>query len=120
MTMLVTFSWRFLVILAPERTMCSQSVRGDETPNTGVGSHEGASDQLGMHTEKNTGKVRIILWDNYKLSAPCAREPRNVGDDFIRRWRDHAETSLKRRASKRGSLRCRSAWRNCSTANSSS
>jgi hypothetical protein len=48
------------------------------------GSRGGALDQIGMHAKRNKRK-RVILWRNYRLSAPCGREPRNVGDDFIRR-----------------------------------
>src|SRR5260370_42636344 len=84
MTMLVTFSWRFLVILAPERTMCSRSVRGDEAPNTGVGSHGGASDQLGMHTEKNTGKVTYLMG---QLQIICPLRPGTQ-----ERWRRFYQT----------------------------
>jgi len=72
MTMLVTFSWRFLIILAPERTMCNRSVRGDEAPNTGVGVSWGRiGSAWDAHGEKHRkGELSYGTTTNYLPPAP--------------------------------------------------
>src|SRR5260221_13996904 len=51
MTMLMTFSWRFLVILA-RRAQCAGGLRrSDKAPHTGVGLVERVGPECGAHKE---------------------------------------------------------------------
>jgi hypothetical protein len=84
MTILMTVSWRFLVILASERTMCNRSRKeqGDTQRRRGVS--WSTSDQIGMHRDDNRSKRSVVSWHNYRSSTHCDQEPRSGGDDFIR------------------------------------
>src|SRR5258708_27939105 len=101
-TMLIAFSSRLLLILAAERSRCSETGRGrsDETPTirSGVLEYlERGQDAVWWtmwYEDEETHNRSVISWHNYRSSAPCDREPRSGGDDLPRRYREHPVTSL--------------------------
>ncbi len=109
-TMLIAFSSRLLLILAAERSRCSETGRGrsdeitcppDRVPTirSGVLEYlERGQDAVWWtmwYEDEETHNRSVISWHNYRSSAPCDREPRSGGDDWLRRSRDHAGSSLK-------------------------
>ncbi len=131
-TMLIAFSSRLLLILAAERSRCSETDRGrsdeitcppDRVPTirSGVLEYlERGQDAVWWtmwYAVEESRNRSVISWHNYRSSAPCDREPRSGGDDWLRRSRDHAGSSLKHSVEKRGSPRCRSGWCKCHAAN---
>src|SRR6266849_8896089 len=83
-----------------------------------VGDSWSVSDRAGMYEDEEINHRRGVVWHSYRLFAPCDREPRSIGGDFVRQWREHAEISLQRLASGGGSPRCRSGWCKRCAANS--
>src|SRR5260370_26153392 len=121
-----------MLILAAERSRCRETERGrseeiscprDRVPTirSGVLEYlERGQDAVWWtmwYAVEESRNRSVISWHNYRSSAPCDREPRSGGDDWLRRSRDHAGSSLKHSVGKRRSPTGRPGWCKCHQSN---